>query len=187
MTAKKTAARTKRKTTAKQSPKECSEQYVRPRVREKEWRTTELAKEILDEIATGNSLRSICEKKGLPLSTTFDWIRGNHLEAYKQAKEDMVFYLEDELLYVARNARNDTLMNDGKEVSNPSAVARARLICDNLKWVMSKQMPKKYGDKVDVNATIKPDAAASIRDVVGLFDEAFGSAEIRGNQESGEN
>ena len=38
-------------------------------------------------------------------------------------------------------------MVDGKEIINQDVIARSRLRVDARKWIASKLLPKKYGDK----------------------------------------
>jgi hypothetical protein len=49
--------------------------------------------------------------------------------------------------------------DDSRDVSgelampNPTAVNRDRLKVDSLKWMLGKMLPKKYGDKVEMEHT----------------------------------
>jgi hypothetical protein len=48
---------------------------------------------------------------------------------------------------------------------NPEAIARSRLRIDTRKWMLSKMLPKIYGDKVtvDSNVEMNPSAATAIQ------------------------
>jgi hypothetical protein len=54
---------------------------------------------------------------------------------------------------------------DGNLKPNPVAVQRDRLIIDSEKWLLSKLAPKKYGDRIQVDAEVKHTAPLSIDQV----------------------
>ncbi len=105
--------------------------------------TEEIAAEVCKRIMDGESLKSICEDKHMPVrSTVHLWLADFKHKAfsdnYMKAKECQADTLADEMQYIADNARVDR-----------DAVAKARLQIDTRKWVASKLKPKKYGDKID--------------------------------------
>jgi len=62
---------------------------------------------------------------------------------------------EDELNEIADDGRNDWMTvtrRDGSEieVANNEVLQRSRLRVDTRKWIMSKILPKRYGDKLAV-------------------------------------
>jgi hypothetical protein len=52
--------------------------------------------------------------------------------------------MEEELLFIADNAGKD---EDDPKLAN-AAVQRARIQVETRKWVMSKQLPRRYGERV---------------------------------------
>jgi hypothetical protein len=52
-------------------------------------------------------------------------------------------------------------MDESGESAKPVYLAehvnRSRLIVDSLKWLMSKRLPKKYGDKLDIDGKLGGD------------------------------
>lgn len=60
--------------------------------------------------------------------------------------------MADELLEVADDARNDWMERHGEEdagwVVNGEHIQRSRLRVDTRKWMLSKALPKVFGDKV---------------------------------------
>lgn len=58
----------------------------------------------------------------------------------------------------ACNARAEHMFDELLEISDKKkeAVQRSRLRVDTRKWYLSKLMPKKFGDKVDVTSGGKP-------------------------------
>ena len=71
-------------------------------------------------------------------------------ERYARAKERHTELLESELIQIA----------DGAEcaVDDAIKVARDRLSVDTRKWLMSKLLPKKYGDRLNVDVSRESDA-----------------------------
>lgn len=117
--------------------------------------TQELADVICERIATGESLRAICNDEGMPSkSTIFKWLNGFDAfsDQYARAREAGMEALADEILEIADSQEGDILKTeDGRELVNHDAIQRARLRVDTRKWLMSKIAPKRYGDKLDLN------------------------------------
>jgi hypothetical protein len=123
----------------------------------------EIADKICEAISDGQSLREICKTDDMPCkATVFRWL-GLHKEfsdQYARAREEQAEALADDIVSIADNAGNPLLIDDvpllkdGEPVmyADASAVAHARLKVDARKWVASKLKPKKYGDKIDVDA-----------------------------------
>lgn len=126
--------------------------------------TEEVALEICRRIADGESLRQICLLDHMPeRATIMRWLQAHpeFREQYARARELQADYWAEEILDIAHDGRNDWEVREcertGKEriVINNEAVQRSRLRVDTLKWIMSKQAPKKYGDKIEVENTGK--------------------------------
>lgn len=116
--------------------------------------------EILDWIASGKSLRSICEVEGFPpIGTFLGWVAAdeNLRAAYNAAMQIRTDVHHEEMFDIAADASKDfvELIDDEtgeyKRVFNPNAIKRAQLEIDVRKWSSSRMNPKKYGDKVDLN------------------------------------
>lgn len=120
--------------------------------------TPELADEVLRRIATGESVRQIGRCDGMPDDATFlKWVTVHGLSRqYAQAREAGWRAMADQLMEIADAATED------------DAAAR-RLQVDTRKWLLSKMLPKVYGDRLDVNVsgelniTAMPDEALSDR------------------------
>jgi hypothetical protein len=113
---------------------------------------------VLKRIATGESLRQICQSEGLPSRETFfGWIRDNperrtqYLEAC--AMRSLVF-VENAL---------DVLEDLGNEPTS-SQVNAARLKIDTIKWKVARLQPKVYGDR---NADGDDVTRVTLRDFTG--------------------
>lgn len=116
--------------------------------------------EILELIASGKSLRSICEVYGFPSIWTFlGWVAKDEVlrEQYQAAMVMRADVHHEEMLDIAADTSKDfiDLVDDEtgecKKVANPNAIKRAQLEIDVRKWSLARMNPKKYGDKVDLN------------------------------------
>lgn len=126
--------------------------------------TPELAEEICDAVATSSKgLRQLCkEHDNWPCADTiFHW-RKTHKEfsdLYAQAKKCQIEALIDEILEIADDTSNDTIIKvdeEGNEkmVCNSEWINRSRLKVDTRKWLAAKLCPRLYGDK-DERVTLK--------------------------------
>jgi hypothetical protein len=132
--------------------------------------TAELAALICVRIADGESLRAICRDADMPnASTVHLWViedRGGFSKQYEDARLAQAMKWADELLDIADNGSNDWMSRNDEENAgysvNGEHIQRSRLRCDNRKWLLSKVLPKVYGDKLDLNAkvTILPHESA---------------------------
>lgn len=115
----------------------------------------ELAVEICERMASGESLREICRDEHMPArSTVFLWIAHNKngfSDRYAKAFEARMYYHADELLDIADDGSNDWMERNGDDgnpayVTNGENIQRSRLRVDTRKWLMSKLLPQ-YKDK----------------------------------------
>lgn len=117
----------------------------------------ELADKICSLLAEGMSLRTICKGEDMPdKATIFRWFRENKefCDQYARAKEASSEALNEELMDLGDEAISLAQEVDAKVSS--AVVNAVKLKADNIKWYMSKQKPKKYGDKVDVTSGGNP-------------------------------
>jgi hypothetical protein len=115
--------------------------------------TAEIADEICTRLANGESLRAICGSDRddfMPhIGTVLRWVSQNNefREQYAKAREIQAETHADDIVTIA----------DGPTEADDSVkTARDRLRVDARKWVASKLLPKKYGDKV-TNEHVGPD------------------------------
>lgn len=100
--------------------------------------TQEIADEICDRLAKGESLRSISADEWMPeRSTVRRWLMSSDefRNQYARARDDQADEYADRVIFEAENATDPQL---------------GRLRMDALKWAASKLAPKRYGDKVQV-------------------------------------
>lgn len=85
------------------------------------------------------SVAEACKEVGLAESTFFRWLASDKdvWEHYARAREILAFKGESELEQVNRDLRNTLL--------EPQ---QARVIADNIKWLMGRRHPKVYGERL---------------------------------------
>ena len=114
--------------------------------------TKSRATAICRRIADGESLRTICQSKGMPSRhTVFNWLAANEefRTQYAVAREMQADLLADEIIEIADDARGDAFVDkDGNEQTNNERVARSKVKIDARKWLAGKLRPKVYGDRV---------------------------------------
>lgn len=112
--------------------------------------SVETAKRLCALLAEGKSLRTVCKEEGMPdLSTVFEWIR-THEEfslQYAMAKAESSEAWHEELADLGDQAIELAQSVDSK--ASGAVVQAVKLKADNIKWMMSKMKPKKYGEKLD--------------------------------------
>jgi hypothetical protein len=116
--------------------------------------TPELGEEICREIASGKSLRTVCEQKKMGMETVFRWLRPSEpnpefREHYARACTDRGHALVEDALKIS-----DAPVPRGKDGRmDNAAVQQARLRVDTRKWFASKLVPKIYGDRVQAEVS----------------------------------
>jgi hypothetical protein len=112
----------------------------------KRWELTpELEEHICMSLAQGMSLAAICRQKGMPRKTVVtQWIVNNHngfAEKYAIARAAQALHWGEEILEIADNP---TLEWQHK-----------RIMVDTRKWLLGKILPKVYGDRISLDATVR--------------------------------
>jgi hypothetical protein len=116
----------------------------------------ETTDKIIDLISTTNrSLTSICKEVDISTMCFFKWLadpeKKELLVRYTLAKEVQAEMLIEELLEIADESDNDTLITESGAKANNEWINRSRLRVDTRKWIASKLLPKKYGDKLGID------------------------------------
>lgn len=116
--------------------------------------SAELAQQVCEQLATGRTLRDVCRDDGMPTETSIrHWVLENRegfSSQYAKARETGYQVMADELLEIADDGANDWMERNGQKVVNGEHVNRSRLRVDTRKWLLSKALPKIYGDKLQV-------------------------------------
>lgn len=107
-------------------------------------RKLELIEWILDELASGRTLRDVCRDYGMPAhNTALAWM-AEHRARYEEARQYGYEAMFDEILKIADDTRNDWKRNKaGELVPDRENIARAELRVNARRWLLSKALPKK--------------------------------------------
>jgi hypothetical protein len=103
----------------------------------------------------GKSLRAACVELDLSPRTVLDWTKANEAFStqYTRAREVGYKLLADEIIDIA-DEKEVQVRYDGEDTLldlSPTAIARNRLRVDTRKWMLSKMLPKIYGDKLELS------------------------------------
>ena|ERR1035437_10048066 len=115
--------------------------------------TKDLADKICLELASGESLRHICLAEGMPAPTTVhQWVlddKEGFSKQYALARGIQAEIMFDEILGISDGSFSDIV---GDDKSDGARIQARKLQVDSRKWYLSKVLPKKFGDKVDVTS-----------------------------------
>jgi hypothetical protein len=119
--------------------------------------TRKLGTEICKRIAQGETVRSIGADEKMPSAATiYNWLldedKKEFLEQYEAAKNIQAELMFEELLEIADES-STVIIGDDK--SDGARVQANRLRVDTRKWYLSKVLPKKFGDKLDMTTNHK--------------------------------
>ena len=111
--------------------------------------------DLMSHLSSGKSLRSWCRLEYRPsMERAIGWINENS-EQYARARELGYDTMAEEILEIA-----DEVCETQVQVSQ----ARNRI--DSRRWLLSKMMPKKYGDRVDVQHSADTASFAELLEAV---------------------
>jgi hypothetical protein len=109
----------------------------------------ELGTAICERIAKGESLRDICSAEDMPSRVSV------HAWLLDSEKKEFLNQYE-----TACNIRAENMFDELEKIADlpddAESPMRSRLRVDTRKWYLSKVMPKKFGDKMDVTTDGKP-------------------------------
>jgi hypothetical protein len=141
-------------------PKRKTRPHIRPKA--PKLRTPENAQRICELTAEGNTLRHVARTLGVDHSAIIQWLnedeaKGGTVIAHQYARATAAKWrvIADELLDVADD-RSYMGRTDAAAV-----VTQQRLAVDTRKWLLSKMLPKTFGDKVEISHD--PDAPVITR------------------------
>jgi len=113
--------------------------------------TEELASEVIDRMMSGESLRQICRDPHMPDEKAVrKWAADPELNFgphYARAREEQADFYAAEIIEIADSVRSG---------ASSEEVNAARLAVDSRKWIASKLLPRRYGDRMTVEGN--PDA-----------------------------
>jgi hypothetical protein len=121
--------------------------------------TPELADEILTRLSNGETLTSICRPDTMPSRGTVHAWKAKDAEFSKRfarAKDDGWDAIADDCLEIANTPLEgviETSKEWGVETKREDMLGHRKLQIETRLKLLAKWDPKRYGDKIDVNAT----------------------------------
>lgn len=115
--------------------------------------TRAIADEVCKRLEREYSLIRVCRDPKMPAeSSVRGWVMADEDGfAARYARARMVGYqaMADEIVHISDDQSGDVIVDeDGKPRVDHENIQRARLMVDTRKWLLSKVLPKIYGDKV---------------------------------------
>lgn len=123
--------------------------------------TKELGKLICKRISDGESVRNICLDATMPSSSMiYRWLLHpkylSFREQYARSRDIQAEQMFEELLNIADDGENDYMTITKGDVSynveDREVTNRSKLRVETRKWYLSKVLPKKFGDKLDLTS-----------------------------------
>ncbi len=131
-----------------------------------------IASMILDLLAVGESLRSICSAEGMPnRSTVMRWARdGEFRDQYMRAREDGLYSRADEIIDIADDSSEDFSTVTGRDgverrVFDAEAVARSKLRVNSRQWELVRLLSP-YRDRQEIKHSGPDEVDPALAEVI---------------------
>lgn len=139
--------------------------------------TQEIADEICERLAKGETLAQICKADNMPaVRTVSDWkaAHATFSADFAHAREEGYDAIAQQCLDIADETSNDTVYGDSGPRANSEWITRSKLRVDTRLKLLAKWDPKRYGDKVQLTGDGGgPLETKSTLDVTGLSTAAL--------------
>jgi hypothetical protein len=121
----------------------------------------ELADRVIGELMEGRTLINVCADPGMPSKgTVLLWVRRDRdgfAARYKEAREIGSQIMVDELVEIGDDGRRDHIRRckesgETEVVVDHENIRRSELRCENRRWILTRAMPRIYGDRLEVTA-----------------------------------
>lgn len=126
--------------------------------------TDELGMTICEAIVSGKAIRQVCDEVEIGVTTLFRWLDENEefRQRYARSKDLQAELMADEIKSIADEnpvCEVPTKSGDVFTSTDRGGVERNRLRVDSRKWIASKLLPKRYGDKLAVEHDVSNELA----------------------------
>ena len=116
----------------------------------------ETLNKVFDLIESGHSLLKASDKVKHKTKVLHQWIeeldKSNNYARAKETRAELIF---EEILSISDNIETGTTIetdSNGKTtVKEGDMIAHRRLKVDSRKWMLGKMLPKKYGDRLELD------------------------------------
>jgi len=117
----------------------------------------EVGDRICADLAKGMTLRQVCRQEGMPShSTVIQWalddVGPGFADQYARARQVGYMVMAEDLTEIADDGVNDWMEVETGKQPDHEHIQRSKLRVDTRKWLLSKALPKVYGDKLQTQA-----------------------------------
>lgn len=133
--------------------------------------TQEKGAAICARLSEGLSLRKACEAESGPdPSTVLRWVDQEPEFAQQYAHARMRGYqlLADQIIDISDDSDGDIVDTEHGPRVDAERVARSKLRVDSRKWMLSKMLPKVYGEKTETTHEVGESVTKIVRQIVGV-------------------
>lgn len=126
------------------------------------WHPDIVFKKIFERIAGGEPMAAICRDEDMP---SYPWVTAQ-IRAHTELQRQYTAALEDRADFLAWQIEMlaDSPMPQGMDGASKSAwVQHLRVKLDARKWLAAKMAPKRYGEKLEIDNTVRVDLAEAMR------------------------
>jgi len=148
--------------------------------------TQEIADQICDIVASGQTVTGACRLIGMSPLAAFRWAQTNREgfgDRLQAAREISVEHLFDEILEIADDSADDVKIDSkGREKINYELVNRSKLRIETRKWIAGIVNPGRYGDKLQIkqDTTLKTVSDEPQPELIELAKEEWTNSYARG-------
>lgn len=117
--------------------------------------TSEIADEICERIATGETLRDICRSDGMPsYRSVYRWRESDaqFSARFTLAREIGGDVIAEQTLEIADETSHDTIETEHGEKPNSEWINRSKLRVETRLKLLAVWFPRKYGQRIDVTS-----------------------------------
>jgi|694.fasta_scaffold79513_9 hypothetical protein len=112
----------------------------------------ELGEKFFDEyVKSDGTIEKASKAVGIDFKTFYRWTEDHpdFCQLYARARKLKASKMFEEIVEISDDLTRDKFVDErGDERPDHAAIARARLRVDTRKWIMSKVLPKLYGDDI---------------------------------------
>lgn len=110
---------------------------------------------ICEKVADCTTLQVIAGEVGVSKGSLIAWL-ANYPDQYARAREAQADKLAEDIIAIADDSSRDVYQDEnGNERTDSEVVQRSKLRVDARKWLAGKMAPKKYGDRLNLDADVR--------------------------------
>lgn len=108
----------------------------------------------ITDVSNGETLTRACDDNNVSVATFHKYIKGSPelAEMYEEAVQRGLDAMADALVHI-----------DNDERFGHTDPKMAKVVSDNIKWLISKRDPERFGDRIEVRQTVSVDLAITSR------------------------